>query len=143
MSALFAPDGPVLAVLIPLIVCAIAAVVIHALIKIVGGKLLEDPGEADSLAKTAFVGILAVGVLLGLGRLVGREATDEGLEEALAGNDRGVAAADHQLHPGHRGTARRRDHACDGAADHRDDPTGHRGGGSHRWCTTASSSSSG
>ena len=38
-----------------------------------------------SLAKTAFVGILAVGVLLGLGRLVGREATDQGLEEALAG----------------------------------------------------------
>lgn len=69
--------------LIPVVVAAIAAVVVAAVIRFLGGRLLDEPGEAAALARTAFVGILAVGVLLGLGRLVNRDATDEGLRSAL------------------------------------------------------------
>ncbi len=85
MGDLLAADGPLVSALLPMVVCAVAAVIVAAVIRVVGHRLLDDPAEADSLGRTAFVGILAVGVLLGIGRLVGREATDQGLQQSLEG----------------------------------------------------------
>lgn len=85
MADLLSPDGALMATLIPMVACAIAAVVLYVLLGLLGRRLLDDPAEAGALARTAFIGVLAVGVLLGLGRLVDREATDAGLRAALAG----------------------------------------------------------
>lgn len=85
MDNLFAADGPVLAFAVPVLACFVVAIALAAVIQRVGGRLLGDAGQANGLAKTTFLGITAVGVLLGLGRLVGREATDEGLTDALSG----------------------------------------------------------
>lgn len=68
---------------IPIVIAGVAAIVMTAMIRIVGRRLLDDPREAATLARTALVGILAVGVLLGLGRLISPDATDEGLRSAL------------------------------------------------------------
>ena len=85
MDDLLAADGPLLSVLTPIVVCAIAALALYVVLKIVGRRLLDDPAESASLARTAFTGVLAVGVLLGVGRLVDRDATDAGLRSALEG----------------------------------------------------------
>ncbi|CAN5832500.1 hypothetical protein BH24ACT15_BH24ACT15_24790 [soil metagenome] len=68
---------------IPIVIAGLAAVVVAAVIRVIGRRLLDDPREAAALARTAFVGILAVGVLLGLGRLISPEATDEGLRSVV------------------------------------------------------------
>ncbi|MEE8603620.1 mechanosensitive ion channel domain-containing protein [Euzebya tangerina] len=75
----------VLAAVVPVVVCVAVAICAYVLVKLLGGRLLDNQGEVDSLARTAFVVVTAVGVLLGIGRLVGREATDRGLEDALSG----------------------------------------------------------
>lgn len=85
MQDLFAADGALVAALIPLGVCIVLAVVLSALVSRIGTRLLGDAEDVGSLARTTLVGIIAVGVLLAIGRLVSREETDEGLTDALGG----------------------------------------------------------
>lgn len=85
MNDLLGPDGPVLAFVVPVVVCFVVALALSWILSRVGARLLGDRDEANALAKTTFLGITSVGLLLGLGRLVGREETDAGLSDALAG----------------------------------------------------------
>lgn len=85
MDDLLALDGPLLTLAIPVVVCLVLAAVLAFVIDRVGTRLLGDAEQASALARTTFAGIAAVGVLLGVGRLVGREETDAGLSSALAG----------------------------------------------------------
>ncbi len=90
MEDLLAVDGMIVAPLIPLVVCIILAFVLSIIIQRAGVKLLEDEEQAQKLARTSFSGIVAAGVLLAVGRLVGREATDEALSDSLGGIVRGL-----------------------------------------------------
>ena len=84
-DTLLAADGPLVRTLVPIIVCVIAAFVLAWLLRVLGGRLLDDRAEVNSLAKATLVGVSAVGFLLGLGRLVDPVATDTGLQAAMSG----------------------------------------------------------
>jgi|GEM_PF-6445253 len=84
-DTLFAADGPLVRTLVPIIVCVVAAFVLAWLLRVLGGRLLDDKAEVNSLAKATLVGVSAVGFLLGLGRLVDPVATDTGLQAAMSG----------------------------------------------------------
>lgn len=84
-DTLLAADGPLVRTLVPIIVCVVAAFVLAWLLRVLGGRLLDDRAEVNSLAKATLVGVSAVGFLLGLGRLVDPVATDTGLQAALSG----------------------------------------------------------
>lgn len=85
LDTLLSADGALVRTLTPMLVCAIAAVILAAILRSVGNKLLDDPEEVSGLARATFVGVVAVGILLGIGRLVDPVATDTGLTLALSG----------------------------------------------------------